>query len=78
MPADNPAAVDILSSGGFVTEPTSEAAEQATHWLLDLAKDDDAVRAIGLRTRAVAEQKFESESITDSFEAVITGATPSR
>ena len=78
MPGDNPAAIDIHASGGFVTEPTSEAAERATTWLVDLAKDPEAVEVIGRRTRVVAEQKFEAESIADSFEAVITTAAPEK
>ena len=75
MPADNPAATDILASGGFVTEPTSEAAERSTTWLAELVKDPDAVAEIGRRTRVVAEQKFEAESITDQFETVLQTAT---
>jgi hypothetical protein len=78
MPADNPAAIDINASGGFVTEPTPDAAERATTWLVELAKDDEAVEVIGRRTRVVAEQKFEAESIADSFESVISAATPER
>lgn len=79
MPGDNPAATDIHASGGFVTEPTSDAAEEATSWLIDLLKDDNAVGAIGRRTRSVAEQKFESEAITDRFEGVLSGSsTPGR
>jgi glycosyltransferase involved in cell wall biosynthesis len=75
MPADNPAATDIRASGGFVTEPDAEAAERSTSWLVELVKDPDAVADIGRRTRKVAEQKFEAESITDSFETVLTTAT---
>jgi glycosyltransferase involved in cell wall biosynthesis len=75
MPADNPAAIDILASGGFVTEPTAEAAERCTTWLVELVKDPDAIAEIGRRTRVVAEQKFEAESITDQFETVLQTAT---
>jgi colanic acid biosynthesis glycosyl transferase WcaI len=78
MPDDNPAAADIEASGGFVTEPTSEAAKRATVWLVDLVKDRDSIAEIGRRTRAVAEQKFEAESITDRFESVITTAAMER
>lgn len=72
MPGDNPAATDILASGGFVTEPDAESAERSTTWLLDLVKDPDSVTEIGRRTRAVAEDKFESGAITDRFEDVLT------
>jgi hypothetical protein len=44
--------------------------------LLDLVKDPDATTEIGRRTRAVAEEKFESGAITDRFEQVLTSLHP--
>ncbi|WP_456697805.1 glycosyltransferase family 4 protein [Aeromicrobium sp. P5_D10] len=54
MPDDNPAALDIVDSGGFVVDPTEVGAKSAVAWLADLSGDPDLVRDIGARTRALA------------------------
>ena len=76
MPADNPAATDIMASGGFVTEPDRRGGGALRpRGSPSSSTDPDAVAEIGRRTRVVAEQKFEAESITDQFETVLQTAT---
>lgn len=77
MPDDNPAALDILASGGCVVEPTEVGAKSATSWLADLADDPDLVREIGIRTRATAEQKFDVAKVGRQFEQIMLAATQS-
>lgn len=72
MPEDNPAARDIVDSGGFVVPPTREGAMSATTWLSGLAVDADLVSEIGDRTRKVAEAKFDIAGVTDRFDEILT------
>lgn len=75
MPADNPAAIDIVDSGGFVAEPTEIGVRSAAMWLAELAGDPSLISDIGIRTRATAERKFDVEQVTRQFEDVLTAAT---
>jgi colanic acid biosynthesis glycosyl transferase WcaI len=68
LPGDNPAAADVLAAGGFVAEPTSAGAGQAAEWLVDTTKDPAALECIGLRARALAEERFDIAHIADEFE----------
>jgi colanic acid biosynthesis glycosyl transferase WcaI len=74
MPADNPAAIDIVDSGGFVADPTDVGAKSATEWLSELAAQRGQVEKIGHRTRAIAEQKFDVDEVARSFDAILTDA----
>lgn len=74
MPQDNPAALDIVDSGGCVVEPTEVGAKSAVAWLADLAGNPAAIRDIGARTRATAERKFDVEQVTRTFESILTAA----
>lgn len=74
MPTDNPAAQDILASGGCVAEPTPEGAGQAAEWLATLAGDPAAVAQAGRRAREIAEEKFEVGAITARFDAILAAA----
>jgi glycosyltransferase involved in cell wall biosynthesis len=74
MPGDNPAAIDIKDSGGFVADPNDVGAKSATAWLSELAADRELVEQIGHRTRAIAEQKFDVDGVARQFDAILTDA----
>ncbi len=74
MPGDNPAAIDIRDSGGFVADPSDVGAKSATAWLSELAADRELVEQIGHRTRAIAEQKFDVDAVARQFDAILTDA----
>ncbi|NRQ49351.1 glycosyltransferase family 4 protein [Aeromicrobium stalagmiti] len=78
MPADNPAAQDIDASGGFVADPTPVGAKVAAEWLAELAGDRDTITSIGLRTRQIAEQKFDVTDVTRQFETILRDAVADR
>ncbi|MGB0694511.1 MAG: glycosyltransferase family 4 protein [Rhodospirillaceae bacterium] len=73
MPESNLAARLVTSTGAGVVVPVSEpqAAVQAAQALLD---DPTRRSQLGAAARAVAEQKFDIEAITDRFEAVFATA----
>ncbi|GAA2081363.1 glycosyltransferase family 4 protein [Aeromicrobium halocynthiae] len=74
MPDDNPAAMDILTTGGHVEVPTVDGAWACAEWLEKLAADTGAVATIGSRARAVAEEKFHLPTITQRFESVLAAS----
>lgn len=74
MPGDNPAAIDIKDSGGFVADPSDVGAKSATAWLSELAADRALVEQIGHRTRTIAEQKFDVDGVARQFDAILTDA----
>ena len=74
MPGDNPAAIDIKDSGGFVADPSDVGAKSATAWLSELAADRALVEQIGHRTRAIAEQKFDVDGVARQFDAILNDA----
>jgi glycosyltransferase involved in cell wall biosynthesis len=78
MPADNPAALDIVDSGGFVADPTDVGAKSATAWLSELTADRELVEQIGHSTRAIAEQKFDVDRVAREFDAILTDAVPAQ
>jgi colanic acid biosynthesis glycosyl transferase WcaI len=78
MPADNPAALDIVDSGGFVADPTDVGAKSATAWLSELTADRKLVEQIGHSTRAIAEQKFDVDRVAREFDAILTDAVPAQ
>lgn len=75
MPADNPAAVDIVESGGFVADPDSAGVQASLPWLAELSKDSARISAIGTRTRATAERKFDVEKVASQFEQILSDAS---
>lgn len=75
MPEDNPAALDILATGGHVGAPTPDGAVGAIEWLEKLHAMPDSVTAIGARARSVAEEKFDLEDITRKFSTILAAAT---
>jgi glycosyltransferase involved in cell wall biosynthesis len=74
MPGDNPAAIDIKDSGGFVADPSDVGAKSATAWLSELAANRGLVEQIGQRTRTIAEQKFDVDGVARQFDAILTDA----
>lgn len=71
MPADNPAAIDIDSSGGFVADPTGDGARAGATWLVTLSTDPAARAEIGVRTRNTAEEKFDVDKVASQFETIM-------
>ncbi|WP_332666020.1 glycosyltransferase family 4 protein [Aeromicrobium sp.] len=74
MPADNPAAVDIVESGGFVADPTEVGAKGASAWLAKLSSDPTLIAGIGEQTRAQAERKFDVDKVADDFGVILARA----
>ena len=74
MPADNPAAVDISASGGFVGTPDESGVAGSIAWLTGL--DQSAISSIGSRARATAEEKFDVNRVADQFERSLGQARP--
>lgn len=71
MPQDNPAASDIASSGGLVVDPDEHGVAEAAQWITTLAGDHERIQEIGLRTRRVAEEKFDADKVAAQFEAIL-------
>lgn len=71
MPADNPAAIDIVAAGGFVADPDADGVMSAADWLVSLAADRSRITAIGSATRERAERQFDAEQVGDRFAAMI-------
>lgn len=78
MPDDNPAALDIMTSGGCVVEPTEVGAKSAVVWLTELADDASLIGEIGTRTRATAEAKFDVAQVTRTFVQILEAASTRR
>ncbi|WP_162891343.1 glycosyltransferase family 4 protein [Aeromicrobium sp. A1-2] len=74
MPEDNPAALDIVASGGYVVDPTELGAKSAAVWLADLAIERALIGQIGGSTRAIAELKFDVEQVSDEFSMILVRA----
>jgi colanic acid biosynthesis glycosyl transferase WcaI len=78
MPADNPAALDIRDSGGFVADPTDVGAKAGAGWLAELSGDRTTQADIGHRTRQTAERKFDVDKVAEQFEQILDAAVSSR
>jgi glycosyltransferase involved in cell wall biosynthesis len=74
MPETNPAAEDVQLAGGCVVPPTPVGAQQAAAWLTETVRDPEALVLLGKRARALAEERFDIERITDRFEAILRQA----
>lgn len=70
VPRSNPSADDIGIAGGLVTSPDAPGVAEAVSWLKTLAADPELVAALGRKSRTLAEQKFDIDTIVDSFVAV--------
>ncbi len=70
LPADNPCASDIVEAGGRVVPPDDEGVREASRWLADLDDDWTLAEALGRRSRALAEEKFDVDSAVDAFSAL--------
>jgi glycosyltransferase involved in cell wall biosynthesis len=68
LPADNPAADDVRAAGGYVGPPDAAGAVGAADWIVRTTKDPAALEGIGLRARALAEDRFDIARIADRFE----------
>lgn len=77
MPADNPAAEDILATGGLVATPDAAGIRSAAGWIDRLVNDPDLIETTGKNARRLAEEKFGIEPITDRFVEVIESAVRS-
>jgi glycosyltransferase involved in cell wall biosynthesis len=71
MPSDNPAAADILSTGGLVVDPDDQGVAESAKWVAALDGDQARIREIGERTRRVAEEKFDADTVAVKFEAIL-------
>ncbi len=78
IPADNPAAIDIVAAGGFVAKPDAIGITSAADWLVALAADRGRITAIGAATRERAEQQFDAEQVGDRFATMIRSIATSR
>ena len=78
MPSDNPAAADIAATGGLVVDPDDWGVAEAAKWIAALADDDDRIRDIGVNTRRVAEEKFDADTISAQFAAIIVSIAQRR
>lgn len=74
MPADNPAAADILATGGLVAPPDAEGIRAAAAWVDGLVADPELIESTGKSARRLAEDKFGIEPITDQFVAIVEAA----
>ncbi|GAA3518765.1 glycosyltransferase family 4 protein [Aeromicrobium panaciterrae] len=75
MPQDNPAAADILETGGHVAAPDGDGAKGSVTWLGELHADRDLVTTIGRRSREIAEKKFDINTVGQQFETILESAT---
>jgi glycosyltransferase involved in cell wall biosynthesis len=71
MPHDNPAATDIVATGGLVVDPDERGVAEAAKWITALAGDADRIRDIGVNTRRVAEEKFDADKVAAQFETIL-------
>jgi colanic acid biosynthesis glycosyl transferase WcaI len=74
MPSSNPAAHDIEACGGVVVPPTTEGAESAAAWAMQLTSADR--EAIGNRARHYAESTFAVEQKVEQFDELIRALLP--
>lgn len=74
MPSDNPAADDIVATGGLVASPDADGIGSAVGWIDGLVADPELIELTGKRARRLAEDKFGIEPITDQFVAVVEAA----
>lgn len=71
MPADNPAADLVRTTGGLVHPPRPEHLPAAATAVVELLQDPDRRAGIGTASRRLAEQRFAIAGIADQFEKVL-------
>lgn len=74
MPADNPAAELVASTGGLVCPPAAEQLPATAAQVVRLLQDDARRIRVGIAARHLAEERFAIDGITDQFEAVLRRA----
>lgn len=74
MPADNPAAELVRTTGGLVFPPDADTLATAAAQVVALLRDDDRRAAVGAASRQLAEERFAIAGITDRFESVLQSA----
>ncbi len=74
MPADNPAAELVASTGGLVCPPDREHLPATAAEVVRLLRADARRAAVGRAARRLAEERFAIDGVTDRFEAVLRGA----
>ena len=70
-PASNPAAAQVTDAGGLRVDPDEQGAAHAALWLAELAADREAPAAPGVRSRNLAENRFDIDKITTDFEMTL-------
>ena len=75
VPEGNPSASDVRAAGGFVADPTTAGAREASRWLAATAQDADGLVSIGKQARNLATERFNIDRIGSEFELVLTEAT---
>lgn len=73
VPDGNPCAAEVSLAGGCVAPPSNAGCHVAAQWLAEVAKDPEGLIALGKRARAVAEERFDIDQITDAFEDLLNG-----
>lgn len=75
IPADNPAAIDIVAAGGFVATPDTAGVERASRWLAQIFREARTANALGRRARQYAEDRFAIDAIGARFERILADAS---
>lgn len=71
MPAENAASGMISEVGGCVLPPAEGSIGAAANYIVDVLKDPERAKAIGLQSRQFAEQTFALHGVGDSFEELL-------
>ncbi|HSY16189.1 MAG TPA: glycosyltransferase family 4 protein [Jatrophihabitantaceae bacterium] len=72
-PVENPAAAEVIESGGLVAQPDSLGVAESLAWLGDLAANPARRAEIGHRSRMIAEVRYDINTIADAFERILAG-----
>lgn len=78
MPANNPAATDIMAVGGYVGPPDAQGVAGATEWLKSMAESPAELISAGGRSRELAVARFGIGPIASRFEDVLIRAAANR
>lgn len=74
MPEENLAAALIEQAGGCVLPPDEASIEAAARFVVEVVNAPAAAAELGHRSRALAEQEFGLELLTERFETLLAGA----
>lgn len=78
VPGENLAAHLIQESGGCVLPPEAASVTAAAVWVHELLADRSLGDKIGASSRDLAVREFNLDTITDRFEAILSGASRAR